>query len=281
MEQVSGREAAGIPRKHPQVSRNPQGQSFWSPVQRKEEGSLRPWPRMRLGGAAHSLPRYEGLEGSRGVILVWEGSSSSTGAGTTKCAGLLPELGGWRPGMLPDSRRCPRHLGLVPSLGKPLGRQRPLRTTQHPPLASDPRMVGSGITRLTSPGSKEAAFQDARGTGGLSASQGETSSLSVCVRTGTSVHPPEDGARKGEWAETILHLRGEHKPAKNEGMKDEPLQLFWAEGSVHQGAGPPSCWAWAHQPGLGLGVQGSPGALTADTCIRWKPKQTATWREIA
>lgn len=54
--------------------------------------------------------------------------------------------------------------------------------------------------------------------------------LSVCVRTGTSVRPPEDGARKGEWAESILHLRGEHKPAKNEGMKDEPLQLFWAEG---------------------------------------------------
>lgn len=152
MEQVSGREAPGIPRKHPQVSRNPQGPSFRSPVQRKEEGSLRPWPWPRLGGATHRLSRYEGLEGSRGVILVWEGSSSSTGAGTTECAGLLPELGGSRPGMLPDSRRCPRHLGLVPSLGKPLGRQEALADHTASPAGFRPPDGGKWDHRAHQPG---------------------------------------------------------------------------------------------------------------------------------
>ena len=117
----------GIPWKQARVSRNPQGQSFRSPVWWEEAGLLCPRPlTCRTGGGggqdAHGLPRYK--RRSHSVIPVWEASGSSMGAVRTECAGLL-DLGGWRPGMLPDSLRRPRHICLVLALGKPLGRQDP------------------------------------------------------------------------------------------------------------------------------------------------------------
>ena len=46
-------------------------------------------------------------------------------------------------------------------------------------------------------------------------SQSDTSSLSVCVRTGTIFQKMEQGRGKG------VHLRGERKPATSEGTKGE------------------------------------------------------------